>query len=145
MYAHLLLVHSLLRWFVLLALLVVLFRSLLGYLGKRNYAAFDNQAGILLLTLVHAQLLIGVALYFVSPLVQTALSDMPAAMKDETLRFAAVEHVTIMLLAVVAITAGRIWSKKATLDDMKHRRALICYSIGFILIIAGIPWEKAFQ
>jgi len=145
MYAHLLLVHSLLRWFVLLALLVALFRSLLGYLGKRNYTTFDNQAGILLLTLVHAQLLIGVALYFVSPLVQTALSDMPAAMKDETLRFAAVEHITIMLLAVVAITVGRIWSKKAPLDILKHRRALICYFIGFILIIAGIPWEKAFQ
>ena len=94
--------------------------------------------------LVHIQFAIGIVLYIVSPIVKAALADMGAAMKDEALRFAAVEHVTVMLLAVIAITVGRVWSKKAKLDDMKHRRSLICYAIGFVLIIAGIPWEKMF-
>lgn len=94
--------------------------------------------------LIHIQFVIGIVLYFVSPVVRAALADMGAAMKDDALRFAAVEHVTVMLLAVIAITVGRVWSKKAKIDDMKHRRLLICYAIGFVLIIAGIPWEKMF-
>lgn len=94
--------------------------------------------------LVHIQFVIGIVLYFVSPIVQDALADMGAAMKDDALRFAAVEHVTVMLLAVIAITVGRVWSKKAQLAEMKHRRMLIGSALGFILIIAGIPWEKMF-
>lgn len=145
MYSLLLQTHSILRYLILVALLIVLFRSLLGHLAKRQYESFDNQSSLLLLMLVHIQLVIGIVLYMVSPIVQTALKDMGAAMKDDALRFAAVEHVTVMLLAVIVITAGRVWSKKAQLDAMKHRRMLICSAIGFVLIIAGIPWEKMFQ
>ena len=144
MYSILLQTHSILRYLILAVLLSVLFRSVIGHLAKRNYETFDNQSSLLLLMLVHIQFAIGIILYFVSDVVRTALRDMSAAMKDDALRFAAVEHVTVMLLAVIAITAGRVWSKNAKLDDMKHRRSLICYAIGFVLIIAGIPWEKMF-
>lgn len=144
MYSILLQTHSILRYLILAVLLIVLFRSAIGHLAKRKYEPFDNQASLLLLMLVHIQFVIGIVLYFVSPVVQAALADMGAAMKDDALRFAAVEHITVMLLAVIAITVGRVWSKKAKPDDMKHRRMLIGSALGFVLIIAGIPWEKMF-
>lgn len=144
MYTGLLHTHSFLRYLILLLLLAVIVRALIGYITKRQVNSLDNRLGVALLACVHTQLLIGIALYFVSPIVQMARADMGAAMKDEALRFVAVEHVAIMLLAVVAITVGRVWSKKAKLDTQQHSRALVCYSIGLVLTIAGIPWEKVF-
>lgn len=144
MYIGLLHTHSFLRYLILLLLLAVIVRALIGYITKRPVNSLDNRLGIALIICVHTQFLLGLGLYFVSPNVQAALADMAAAMKDEYLRFVAVEHVTIMLLAVIAITVGRVWSKKAKLDTLKHSRALVCYSIGLVLIIAGIPWEKVF-
>jgi hypothetical protein len=116
----------------------------MGYITKRQQNTLDNRLGVALILFVHLQFLLGIVLYFISPIVQTARADMGEAMKDDLLRFFAVEHVTIMLIAVIAITVGRIWSKKAKLDSQKFSRALVCYSIGLVLIIAGIPWEKVF-
>ena len=82
------------------------------------------------------QLLIGIILYFVSPLVQS----FSVAMKDSTLRLYALEHPLINIIAVVLITIGWSKHKKAATNKAKFKSIGIMYAIGTILILSRIPW-----
>lgn len=144
MYTGLLHTHNLFRWLVLLAALIAIALAFTGWFGKRNWKKADNISGLLLTIFVDIQLLVGIVLYaFVSPVTRSAFADFGAAMKNDTLRFYAVEHFVLMLVALVVIHIGRSKSKKAVDPVKKHRLAAIFYTIGLLLILAGIPWDRA--
>jgi hypothetical protein len=143
MYTGLLHSHNLLRWFVLIVMLVAVAFAVYGWLAKRPFTKKDNIAGLLLTIGVDLQLLIGLILYlFVSPFTKAAFADFGAAMKNSVLRFYAVEHILLMIIALILIHIGRVKSKKALTDVKKHRMAAIFYGIAFILILLGIPWDR---
>jgi hypothetical protein len=50
------------------------------------------------------------------------------------------EHILMMLIAAVLITIGRRKSENATDSVLKHKRILVFYVIGLLIILAGIPW-----
>lgn len=144
MYEILLNLHNILRWGVLLGGLYAITKSVLGIMHKREFTTAENRSHVIFVMFCHSQLAIGLLLYFISPVVDMALSQgMGAAMKDATLRFVAVEHIATMVIAIVLIQVGRTLSKKAVDAAAKHRKALVFYSIGFILILSRIPWNKA--
>jgi hypothetical protein len=90
-------------------------------------------------------LVTGLILYFfVSPFTKAAFADFGAAMKNADLRFYAVEHLSLMVIALILVHIGRIKSKKALVYVNKHKSAAIWYGIAFILILTGIPWDRAF-
>ncbi len=135
--------HSWLRWIMLLLMIAVLFKAYTGWFGNKAYTKQDNGLSAALLGLTHTQLLLGLILYiFLSPTTQLAFQNFGAAMKDKSLRFFAVEHLVMMLLAVVAIQLGRTFSKKASSDTEKFKKLAIYTTIGFFLILAGIPWDR---
>jgi uncharacterized membrane protein len=108
-------------------------------MGKKPFEKLDNTGSLVLLILTHTQLLIGLILYaFLSPYTQAAFADMGAAMKDSTLRYFAVEHIMMMLIAVVLIQLGRTFSKKATDDVQKHRKLAVYTTAAVLLIIASL-------
>jgi len=145
MYPVILQTHSVLRYLVLLMLIAVVIRFIFGKIFKRQYNNLDDKLSLITLMFVHLQFLLGLVLFFISPITAAAMSDMATAMKEPELRFWSVEHTTLMILAVILITAGRIRSKSNGLrSDEKFRRLIIFYSIGFVLIVAGIPWERMF-
>ena len=129
--------HSGLRWLVLLFLVMAVFKSLSGWLGKKEFKKSDNLIAILLLSFTHIQLLLGLVLYFMKGW-GIVFGNMSIAMKDETMRFWSIEHLVIMLLAGVLITMGRIKSKKAR-DEKKHKIGSLFYGLALLLIIwAGL-------
>jgi hypothetical protein len=65
-------------------------------------------------------------------------------MKNSALRFYAVEHILLMIIALVLVHIGRSKSKKAVAPWKKHRVAAIYYGIALVLILAAIPWDRAF-
>ncbi|CAN5417278.1 cytochrome B [soil metagenome] len=138
MYQTLLHTHSLLRYFVLIFLLVVIVKSFLGFSGKQSFGKIDNMLGLTLFSLTHTQLLIGLVLFFVSPFVQFG----GGVMKDATLRYWTMEHNVIMLIAIVFITLARTTSKKMPDGTAKHKRMLIFNSIALVLILVGIAMAK---
>lgn len=140
MYTGLLHLHNLLRYIVVILLIINVVKSFIGWLGKKEYTASDNKLSLFLLISVHLQLVIGLVLYFISPVVEAALSDMSASMKNPVLRFWAVEHILAMILGIIIITLGRIMAKKTTFDIIKFRRQAIFYVLGMILIFSSIPW-----
>ena len=144
MYTGLLHTHNMFRWLVLIALVLAVLFALAGWFGKREWNKKDNLTGLLLTIFMDIQLLVGLILYaFVSPVTKAAFNDFGAAMKNADLRFYAVEHILIMLVAVVLVHIGRAKSKKDVANWKKHRSAAIFYGIALLLVLAGIPWERA--
>jgi hypothetical protein len=142
MYSGILVLHNTLRWVLLLSMAITLFKYLFGWLGNQPWKNLDNILGIVFTSLMDVQLLIGLALYFfLSPLTRLAFSDFGAAMKDANLRFFAIEHLSMMLIAVVLVHIGRAKSKKARADIAKFRIASIFYLAALVLILAAIPWN----
>lgn len=143
MYIGLLHLHSVLRWIILLVSIFVLIKYYLGWFRSKNWAKSDNTLGILFTSIFDLQLLIGLILYFfVSPFTQAAFSDFGSAMKNPELRFYAVEHLSLMLIALVLVHIGRAKSKKAKTDQMKFKKAAIFFTIAMVLVLAGIPWTR---
>jgi hypothetical protein len=130
----LVLTHSTLRYFIIVFLLILLFRSFQGWQQKRAFTATDNKVSLWLFILTHSQLLIGLILYFISPLV---IFD-GASMKNAITRYWLVEHISMMLIAVVLITLARTTSKKMTDDLAKHKRLFIFNLIALLIIIVAI-------
>lgn len=115
-------------------LLILLFRSFQGWQKKSAFTATDNKVSLWLFILTHSQLLLGLILYFVSPLV---IFD-GASMKNAVARYWLVEHITMMLIAVVLITMARVTAKKMTDAVAKHKRLFIFNLIALIFIVAAI-------
>ncbi len=144
MYTGLLHAHNGFRWLVLLALVVSVVLAISGWLGKREWKKTDNLFNLILVIFTDLQFLVGLVLYaFVSPITKTAFQNFGAAMKNPDLRFYAVEHILLMVVALVLIHIGRSKSKKASSSVKKHRTAAIFYTLSLVLILAGIPWSRA--
>ena len=134
MYTGLLHTHSLLRFFILIALLLVIVKALIGLINKQPYGKWDNKLGLYLFIFTHMQLLVGLILYFVSPRVQFGATTM----SDKFTRYWTVEHITAMLIAVVLITLARSTSKRIADDAAKHKRMLLFNATALLLIVATI-------
>ena len=135
-----LIVHTLLRWVVLLTGIAAAARGIMGGKGKA-WTAADSRAGLLFIAVLDLQLLLGLLLYlFLSPTVRTAFVNIGAAMKDPMLRFFLVEHMAGMLVAITLAHIGRARTKKATSDDRKFRAAAVFYTLALVVILLSIPW-----
>jgi hypothetical protein len=138
MYNAVLIVHSWFRWIALI----------LGVMA--TYAAFtDRSAGqpttdrwsLFFMMALDIQMLLGLLLYLVlSPFTAAALNDFGAAMRNPALRYWAVEHVSLMLVAVVIVHVGRVLARTARTPQSRRTRQIVCFSLATIAMIAATPW-----
>ena len=143
MYTGFLHLHDVLRWLILVSLVITLVKYLAGWLGNQPWKKADNILGIAFISLMDLQFLTGLVLYFyLSPVTKIAFSDMGAAMKNPDLRFYAVEHLTMMLIAIVLVHIGRAKSKKAIPDVSKFKIASIYFLIALGVMVVAIPWSR---
>lgn len=142
-YLIVLTIHSWLRWIVLLLAIWLVIRSLQGWLTKQTFTGGDNRLAVFFTMGMHTQLLLGLILYFaLSPATIQAMKDFGAAMKDANLRVWAVEHISMMVLAVILAQVGRSMSKKAADSTKKFRLLTIFVGLALVLMLAAIPWAK---
>jgi len=90
----------------------------------------------LALVFMHLQVVLGFLLYFISPKVIFEATSMQSSM----LRFFLVEHIALMLIAVILITIGYVKADRINNEVKKHKRVIIYYSIALLLILIAIPW-----
>ncbi len=128
--------HSWLRWAALVAGLLATFTAFTsGASGKAD------RWGLLFMIVMDIQLLFGLALYLaLSPTTAAIFGDFGAAMRDPVARFWAVEHISLMILAIVMAHLGRILARKARTPESRRKRMLMCFTLSMILMLAGIPW-----
>ncbi|HIA36356.1 MAG TPA: cytochrome B [Flavobacteriales bacterium] len=130
--------HSIWRYVVLLLILITIARSIQGWVSKAEFAKVDIKLGLFSMISLHIQLLTGFILYYLSDFVQ--LSSMGEAMKNPLLRFWTVEHITLMIIAVALITFGRKSIINTNDSLAKHRKTVIIFGIGLLLLFLAIPW-----
>ena len=141
MYNFALIVHSWLRWAVILAGLFAVVRAISGATGRRSWSRIDERAGFWFVTLLDLQFLLGLILYlFLSPITHAAMQDFGAAMKSSGLRFWGVEHVFGMIVGIALVHIGRARTRKVTDSRARHKVAAISYTLGLLAILIAIPW-----
>lgn len=144
MYNPLLLIHSWLRWIFLILAIVVIAKSIIGWLGGKDYSKGDNALAASFVGTMHLQLLIGLILYFfLSPITAVAFEDFGAAMKNAEIRYWAVEHISMMILAVVIAQIGRTKAKKAKESIQKYKTQSIFFIIALVLVLSRIPFNES--
>jgi NADH:ubiquinone oxidoreductase subunit 2 (subunit N) len=132
--------HSGWAYLALLLLLVAVVNSALGFSSKREFTSKDRKISLFGLIAAHIQLLVGLVLYFVSPLGKALLGEM----KDPAARLTSLEHPLINIIAIVLITIG--WSKHKRQEDStaKFKSISIFFGLGLLLILSRIPWSLWF-
>ncbi|WP_162415378.1 hypothetical protein [Cyclobacterium roseum] len=131
--------HSFLAYIVLAGILFSFVLALYGALSNKTFTEKDRKFGLIGMVLLHIQLLVGIILYFLSPLGFSNLSG--EAMGDSMSRLYALEHPLINILAVALVTIGYSRAKKLTESRSRFRSIYMFYGIGFILILSRIPWN----
>ena len=140
MYNPLILAHSWLRWALVFTLLYTFIKALLGWLANKGFHQQDQKIAKLTVTIAHLQLLIGLALYIFSPLMQSFFNDMGAAMKVKEIRFFGVEHAFLNIIAIVLLTIGNAKAKRAVGEFQKSKHIAIWFGVALLLIWMAIPW-----
>ena len=131
--------HSGLAYLALLALILVILWSLVGALSGREFQEKDRKIALVAFILCHVQLLVGLILYFVSPVGYELLSG-GEAMSNPVARLTALEHPLINIVAIVLISVGFIRAKKLESSTAKFRSIYMLYAVGLVLILSRIPW-----
>lgn len=133
--------HSGWAYLALLLLVVAVVNAFIGLASKKEFTAKDRKIAIFGLIGIHTQLLIGLILYFVSPVGFTSLGQM----SDKMLRLTSLEHPLINIIAIVLITIGWSKHKKLTTSESKFKTFSIFYGLGLVLVLSRIPWSLWFQ
>ncbi|KLT64979.1 hypothetical protein [Pedobacter sp. BMA] len=131
MYSILKSAHSGWRYIVLILLVVAVINGLQGWLGKKTYTEGNRKLNVFTLISAHIQFLIGLVLYFLSPLTKLPMSDTIG-------RYFKAEHTSMMLIAIILITIGNSKSKKVADAVAKHRTIAIFFGLALTIIIAAI-------
>lgn len=126
--------HSGFRYIVLALIVAAIIGAIIGLAGKKPYTNGNRKLNLFAMISAHTQLLIGIALYFVSPLVQFN-SD---TMKNKVTRYFTVEHWVMMLIAIALITIGHARSKRGATGEAKHKAIIVFYLLAVVVILAGI-------
>jgi hypothetical protein len=132
--------HSGWAYLALLVLLIAVVNAIIGLTSKKEFTAKDRKIALFALIGTHTQLLIGILLYFVSPLGKAAFGQMSNA----ALRLTSLEHPLINLIAIALITIGWSKHKKLINSEAKFKTFAIYYGIGLLLILCRIPWNLWF-
>jgi cytochrome bd-type quinol oxidase subunit 2 len=119
-------------------LIVAVCKAINGYLSGKTFSKGDNALRHWTATMAHIQLMIGMILYFQSPLIKYFLKNKTAANTDSS--FFGMVHSTLMLVAIVIVTIGSAMAKRKETDKDKFRTMLIWYSLALVIIFTAIPW-----
>ncbi|AZQ60025.1 hypothetical protein EJ994_14915 [Maribacter sp. MJ134] len=145
MYETIQILHSYLAYIALAVLLFAVANAITGLVGKRIFNMNkDLRLSLFALILCHIQLLIGLILYIISPNGFSAIQEFGMGGLTSAARLLAVEHPTVNILAIVAITIGWSRHKKFVEGDKKFKSIAIFYGIGLLLILSRIPWNQWF-
>lgn len=141
MYTILLSLHSLIRWLVLSSLLFAILSSYRGWLLSKPYLKFDNSVRHVTATVAHIQLVLGIGLYFISPVVAYFLHNFRTAVHERAIRFFGMEHITMMLVGIIIITVGSVKAKRKKTDKEKFKTAAIWFTVALLIILSSVPWS----
>jgi NADH:ubiquinone oxidoreductase subunit 2 (subunit N) len=132
--------HSGWAYLAILVLVIAVVNSFIGKGSNKEFTAKDRKIALFALIGTHIQLLVGLVLYFVSPLGSAVFGQM----KEASLRLTSLEHPLVNIIAIVLITVGWSKHKKADSSEAKFKSIAVFYALGLVLILSRIPWSLWF-
>lgn len=146
MYQTLLNLHSYLAYLALAVLFLAVANAIIGLAGNKMFTLQkDLRISLFALIFSHIQLLVGLVLYFVSPIGFNAVQQLGMGGMNSAARLLAVEHPFINILAIVFITIGWSRHKKFLEANKKFKSIAIFYGLGLLLFLSRIPWGQWFN
>jgi len=139
-FTSLIFLHSFFRWILLLSLIYAVFRGIKSWFGDKSFTQTDNMLRQYTASLSHLQLLIGVWLYFISPSISYFLSNFKEAVHIKNIRFFAMEHSLMMVIAILIVTVGSIVTKRMKTPEGKIKSQVIFFGLALLIIFVSIPW-----
>lgn len=130
--------HSGWAYIALILLVIAVVNGIIGFVNNKEFTAKDRKIALFGLIGTHVQLLVGMFLYFVSPLGFNSLGQM----SDKMVRLTSLEHPLINIVAIVLITIGWSKHKKQTVSVSKFKTFAVFYGLGLLLILSRIPWSS---
>ena len=141
MYEPVLLIHSWVRWIVLVFAVLAVAGALMNLVRKAPWGAANDRAAKFLTIAADIQLLLGVLLFvFGPPWFSQFLSGPGAAMSNRMIRYWSIEHGFGMIVAIILIHVGRVLIRKKTDGFAKNRVALMAFGLSLLIMIGTIPW-----
>jgi len=139
-YPTVLAIHSWLRW---AALLLGVVATINAFRHRRDRA--DRPRGQrwdwFFMLALDLQALVGLLLYFgFSPFTREAMNNVEMALRNPGLRFWAITHVATMIVALVAVRAGRVFAIGDRTSGLRANGRFICFGIAVLAMVAGVPW-----
>ncbi|QHL87929.1 hypothetical protein GU926_11000 [Nibribacter ruber] len=131
--------HSVLAYVLLAVLIISILYTLFSFLSNKSFTEGNRKMALVGLISAHLQFLVGIVLYFVSPMGLSNASG--AAMKDAGSRLYFLEHPLMMLIAIILITVGYSRTKRLTADRARYLSILIFFTLGLVFILSRIPWQ----
>lgn len=141
MYPQLLGIHSLVRWLVLISLVFAIILAYRGWKKQLKFTRFDNFVRHSTATIAHIQLMLGLWLYFISPISQYFWDNVGEAIHQREIRFFGLEHITMMLMGIMVISIGSAKAKRKKTDQEKFKTMAIWFALGLFIILTSVPWS----
>jgi hypothetical protein len=141
MYQTIKTLHSYWAYLVLIVLFAAVINALIGRFGDKEYQAKDFRISLFTLIVSHIQLLLGLVLYFISPMFDMWSEMGGEVMKTASVRLYLVEHPFVNILAVTLITIGYSKHKKKLTSAPKFKTITLFYALALILFLSRIPWS----
>ncbi|WP_343667844.1 hypothetical protein [Chitinophaga sp.] len=140
MHQTILILHSINRYLVLISLVYSIVMAWNGLRKNKAFSASDNTFRHLTATIAHVQLMLGLYLYMISPIVRYNVFESSFnGIVSEHIFFRYI-HLLLMVTAIIIITIGSAKAKRMETDKLKFRTILLWFSLALLIILIAIPW-----
>jgi uncharacterized membrane protein len=123
--------HSGWRYVVILLLLAAFVTAVSGFTGKKAFTEGNRKLAVFALISSHIQLILGLLLYFMNDWYKMD-SSVPSN------RYWKMEHIAMMIIAIILITVGNAKSKKAVDAVAKHKNIFVFFGFALLIITVAI-------
>ena len=123
--------------FAIVAIWLVI-RSVRGIAKGLHYVTLDKYLSYGFIITLYLQLIFGLILFANPDSTGNGNAGMEGAMKLASKRFWPIEHIVLMLFALLIANLGLIFSSQSTIDKEKHKKVLIYYMIALIMIAVSL-------
>ena len=131
--------HRYFGWLILLVGIFVVIKHVTDWFLYKRATPLASRTALIYVSILHLQLVLGVVVYFISPLTS---GELPADwLQDPEIRFRVLEHPLGMFFAIFIAQFGRSLSKRKQ-EASAIRLATLSYAVSFAIILASIPWGR---
>ena len=123
--------------FFIIALVITAW-AIAGWLKEKKYTKTYNQLSLVFIIFLYLQLLTGIILYFsLKSEFHSAGISLEQAIEQKSLRFWVVEHVSLMLFALLLSTIGKQFINQISPDQKKFRASAFYFGISFVVVLGS--------